>query len=93
LSTTDEKKPGGRKISWQSDLGRSSSFLGFGVQLAGTMLFYVVAGYLLDRWLGTEPWLIIAGAVLGMVAFFIQLSRIARRLSEDSERRRKEHES
>jgi ATP synthase protein I len=76
--------------SWQSQIGRSSSYLGFGAQLAGSMLLYVVGGYLLDRWLGTEPWLLITGAIVGMVAFFFQLARIARRMTEESERRKKE---
>ncbi len=55
--------------------------MGLGFQLAGTMLFYVLAGYLLDRWLETEPWLLIAGAVVGMIAFLFQIIRLTRRLS------------
>ena len=64
--------------------------MGLGVQLAGSVLFYVVVGYLADRWLGTEPWLLIVGAVVGMISFFVQLARVVRRLNEDTARRASE---
>lgn len=36
--------------------------------LAGTLL-----GYLLDRWLGTDPWLVVTGIVLGSYSGFLRL--------------------
>lgn len=36
--------------------------------IAGTLL-----GYLLDMWLGTEPWLVISGIVLGSYAGFVRM--------------------
>lgn len=63
--------------------------MGIGVQLAGSMLLYVIAGYLLDRWLDTAPWFILAGSLVGMTAFFVQLARIAKRMNEESEERKK----
>ena len=36
--------------------------------LAGALL-----GYLLDRWLGTEPWLVVTGVVLGSYSGFLRL--------------------
>jgi ATP synthase protein I len=33
-------------------------------------------GYLLDRWLGTEPWLALAGFVLGVAAGVMNVYRI-----------------
>ncbi len=62
----------------------SSGYLGLGMQLALSMVFFVVGGYLLDRWLGTAPWLLIAGAVLGMVAFFVQLFRVVGEMNKRS---------
>ncbi|TDI70497.1 MAG: AtpZ/AtpI family protein [Bacteroidetes bacterium] len=88
--STDENPTAKSKKSWQSDLAHSSPSLGFGVSLAGSVLFYVLAGYLLDRWLDTEPWFILIGSGVGMVAFFIQLARLARRLSRGD--RKKESE-
>jgi len=38
------------------------------------------AGWLLDRWLGTKPWLLVAGIVLGAIAGFYQFVRLTSRL-------------
>ena len=37
-------------------------------------------GWLLDRWLETAPWLLVAGVVLGAVVGFYQFIRITSRL-------------
>lgn len=36
--------------------------------VAGTLL-----GYFLDMWLGTEPWLVVAGVVVGSYAGFLRM--------------------
>jgi ATP synthase protein I len=38
-------------------------------------------GWLLDRWLGTSPWLLAFGIVLGAVAGFYQFFRLTSKLS------------
>jgi ATP synthase protein I len=38
-------------------------------------------GWLLDRWLGTKPWLLVAGVVLGASAGFYQFIRLTSKLS------------
>jgi len=75
---------------WQSGLRAAGPYMGLGVQLAGSVLLYVVAGYLADRWLGTEPWLLVAGSMLGMATFFVLLARTVRRLNEETARRAEE---
>ena len=57
------------------------------MQLAGAVLVYVGIGYLLDWWLGTSPWFLIAGAVVGMVAFFVQLVRVVRQMNQAAPRK------
>jgi len=37
-------------------------------------------GWLLDRWLGTKPWLMVAGLVLGAVTGFYQFIRLTSKL-------------
>ncbi len=69
------------KKQWQSGLREASPYLTIGIQLAGTMIFYVGLGYVLDRWLETEPAFLITGGIVGMIAFFIQLLRISKELS------------
>jgi ATP synthase protein I len=53
----------------------SGSFLGS--ILAGTLL-----GYLADRWLGTEPWLVVLGIVAGSYSGFMALYRKSAHLDE-----------
>ena len=41
----------------------------------------ILVGYLLDRWLNTGPWMVIAGIVLGLTSAIIGLIRILNRLN------------
>jgi len=52
---------------------------------AALSLFFCVAtllglGLLLDRWLGTSPWLLVAGIVLGSVVGLYQFVRLTSRI-------------
>lgn len=60
--------------------------IGLGWQIAATLVVFTLGGYALDKWLGTSPWLILTGAMLGMIAVFVQIFRIA----SDLDRRRKD---
>ena len=42
---------------------------------------FLVIGWILDRWLGTKPWLLVGGIVLGSAAGFYQFLRTTSRLS------------
>ncbi len=46
---------------------RPANHLGTGLQIGVSMVFFVGLGLVGDRWLGTSPWGVIVGAVLGMV--------------------------
>jgi ATP synthase protein I len=37
-------------------------------------------GWLLDRWLGTQPWLMVVGLVLGAAAGFFEFVRLTSKL-------------
>jgi len=41
----------------------------------------LIIGWLLDRWLGTRPWLLVLGIVLGAAAGFFEFIRAASKLS------------
>jgi len=41
----------------------------------------ILIGYLLDRWLGTGPWMVITGIVLGLTSAVIGLIRVLNRLN------------
>lgn len=47
----------------------------FSSNIAGGM----IVGYLLDRWLKTSPWLLIAGVIMGFVGALIWVYRITSR--------------
>ena len=63
-------------------------YLGLGLQIMFSMGFFAGLGYLVDGWLGIGPWGLIAGCVLGMVAVFALLFRLAGETSARSVRER-----
>lgn len=61
-----------------------------GGSLVGSVLSGVLIGFLLDRWLGTDPWLVIVFLLVGSYSGFMRLWRYAQAQGaiEDEERRR-----
>jgi F0F1-type ATP synthase assembly protein I len=55
---------------------RLSVYLGVIFLLPSTLLGGLYAGYLLDRYLDTSPWLTVLGLALGIVGAFWQLFRL-----------------
>lgn len=56
------------------------NLIGLGWQIAATLVIYTLGGYGLDVWLDTAPWLLLTGSVLGMIAVFVQIFRVASEL-------------
>jgi ATP synthase protein I len=65
-----------QEINRKSGLAYAAAFGLFSAVVAG-----LVVGWVLDRWLGTRPWILVAGIVLGAVAGFYQFIRITSKLS------------
>ena len=61
---------------WTRALREAAPYLGIGSSLAATVLLGLGAGYWLDRRLGTEPYLFLAGGVLGIVVAFWQVYKL-----------------
>jgi F0F1-type ATP synthase assembly protein I len=59
----DEKKAG-------RGYGTGYAIVGAGFQLVFSMLFFMGMGYLADRAVGTEPWLMLVGLAVGLAAGF-----------------------
>lgn len=53
-----------------------TTFGSLGIELVVSVLIGAGAGYLLDRWLGTKPWLMIIGLIFGAVAGFRDAYRV-----------------
>jgi len=64
---------------WRTSFREAGPYLGLGMQMAAAMAFFTGIGYLLDTQLDTIPWLTVAGGLIGMVAVFVQLWRVAQR--------------
>jgi ATP synthase protein I len=60
---------------------KSSVVYGAVISLAFSIVSCLLAGWALDRWLGTSPWLIVAGILVGSVAGFMQFIRLMSRIS------------
>ena len=61
--------------------GKSGVVYGAVLSLAMSIVSCLLVGWALDRWLGTSPWLIVAGIVLGSVVGFMQFVRLMSRVS------------
>ena len=72
MKSEDDQQETNRK----SGLAYAAAFSLFSAVVAG-----LVAGWLMDRWLGTRPWLLVAGIVLGAVVGFYQFIRMTSKLS------------
>jgi F0F1-type ATP synthase assembly protein I len=75
----------------------TSEYLGHGLTWAASTLLFLWLGSEADGWLGTEPWLTLAGAFVGAGAGFYsmvhQLSSASRgRRDEGDERAREERQ-
>jgi F0F1-type ATP synthase assembly protein I len=60
----------------QENLKRAGPAMMSGYVLIAAILICGGGGYLLDAWLGTEPWLLVGGLLLGIAVGFVQLARI-----------------
>ena len=65
--------------SMYDSLRAAGPHLSLGMQLAGSLLAFVALGYWADRLLGTEPWLLLAGTILGMAAIFTRIAYLVKR--------------
>ena len=70
----DESGDGG----YRRAIKEAGPYLTLGLELGLTMIVWSLIGYLLDMWLGTLPWLTLAGVLVGMISLFIQLIRVAK---------------
>lgn len=53
-----------------------------GTTFFGSIGAGLLIGWLLDRWLGTGPWLMVGLALVGTYSGFVKTSHIARRAEE-----------
>ena len=72
MSEDNDKEETNRKTG----LAYAAAFSLFAAVVSG-----LLGGWLLDRWLGTRPWLLVAGVILGAAAGFYELIRTTAKMS------------
>jgi len=59
-----------QKLVKQSGPAASASY-----SLIGSVIILMLAGYFLDGWLGTKPWLMLLGLMMGLFSGFYELAK------------------
>jgi ATP synthase protein I len=54
-----------------------------GIEMAAAVLIGTLMGYWVDKWLGTQPWILIIGFIFGAAAGFRSLYRLVSRDEQD----------
>ena len=67
-------EPGQSDRRWIRQVG---SLSGVGLTLVISTVLGLWGGYVLDRWLGSAPWLMLVGLLLGIASGFVNLFRAA----------------
>ncbi|HVO15468.1 MAG TPA: AtpZ/AtpI family protein [Alphaproteobacteria bacterium] len=66
------------RAGFASDKSGLSIAFRIGVELVAALAIGVAIGWLLDRWLGSSPWLLIVFFVLGAAAGIMNVIRVAK---------------
>jgi len=72
---------------------QAGEVMGAGLQFAAAILLFLFAGRWLDERLGTEPWLLLTGVLVGAVGGFASLYHQLVIVPRERERKRREEES
>lgn len=62
-----------------ADLRRAGALASVGTTMVACTVVGLVAGYWMDKWLGTEPWCLFAFLLLGIVSGFVSMIQTVRR--------------
>jgi len=70
------REPRGSAGEFERSLRNSAQYAAVSYTLIGAIIVLGGLGYLADRWLGTEPWLLLGGLLLGIVVGFYELALV-----------------
>ena len=89
MSDPPEKRrsSSGASTDWRTSFRQASPYLSLGLQIALSMVFFVLGGYFLDRWLGSLPWLTIGGGVVGLASIIVHVFRISAQMGNNARRK------
>jgi F0F1-type ATP synthase assembly protein I len=76
MPDTDRGRRFTRSLGYfQDTVRRSGSAASASYGLIGALLLFGAIGYGLDKWLGTAPWCLFGGLLLGIVVGFYELAK------------------
>lgn len=65
----------------ENPYSRYAEYLSLGAEIAAAITVPILAGWLVDEWLETSPWLLLTGCLVGMVNVFVLIFRLNKRLN------------
>jgi ATP synthase protein I len=84
--------PGIKKKSFGESLGETyrqlGPYMGLGTELAASVVGMLLVGYFLDQHFNTSPWLLLIGALVGMIGGFYNFFREVQKLGKIGTRKR-----
>jgi F0F1-type ATP synthase assembly protein I len=67
-------------VEQPSPFVRAGWYTALGINFSGTIAGGALVGWAIDRWLGSAPWALLTGTVLGLVGGLVWLVQALRRL-------------
>jgi ATP synthase protein I len=61
--------------SFQDNVNKSGPVAAASYELIGAIILLGGIGYGVDRWLGSSPWFLLAGLLLGIIVGFFELAK------------------
>jgi ATP synthase protein I len=81
------KEPESAGESVGSAYRKAGPYLDASWQLTGSVAVWVLVGFFLDKYMGTKPWLLVAGSVVGLGLGFYLFFRALMNIGKDKARR------
>lgn len=74
-----DKDPGKLNLPF----AKFAKYLAVGMEIPTTIAGSLVVGYLIDRWLGTSPWVTVVASVVGFFGAVFRLTQYLKYFSDD----------
>jgi F0F1-type ATP synthase assembly protein I len=59
-----------------------AKYLAVGLEIPSTIVGSLIVGYLIDRWLGTSPWITVGASILGFIGAVVRLTQYLKYFSD-----------
>jgi ATP synthase protein I len=79
---SSREKKGKKKSTTVSEMKMLAVASSVGLAMLLSIFFGLAMGYYLDKWLGTKPWLLLVGLLVGIVAAFNNFIILTKRLEK-----------